>query len=85
MTSDEAELSPSSSSKCSVICYRLCVPTVGRRHFQPGQVAECRLQGGVEGGRVRLLHLQRRGPDPHGRPQPLPLLRSAQALRHRHG
>ncbi|KAI4810235.1 hypothetical protein KUCAC02_019076, partial [Chaenocephalus aceratus] len=57
----------------------------GGGNLQPCQVVERWLHRGYEGWGVRLLHLQRRGPDPDGRPQPLPLLRPAQALRHRHG
>lgn len=59
--------------------------SVGRGHIQPSQATERRLHRDSEGRRVRLLHLQRRGPDPHGRPKPLPLLRPAETLCHRHG
>lgn len=59
--------------------------SVGRGHVQPSQTTECRLHRGSEGRRVRLLHLQRRGLDPHGRPKPVPLLRPAETLCHRHG
>lgn len=68
-----------------IIIFLVCFLAVGWGHFQPCQVAERRLHGGSEGGGVRLLHLQRRGPDPDGRPQPVPLLRPAETLRHRHG
>lgn len=71
-------------SRFSVFCFFFNL-TVGWGHIQPSQVVERRLHGGSKGRRVRLLHLQRRGPDPHGRPQPLPLLRPAETLRHRHG
>lgn len=60
-------------------------PSVGRGHVQPSQTTECRLHRGSEGRRVWLLHLQRCGFDPYGRPKPVPLLRPAETLCHRHG